>query len=260
MNPLDVYKKLPRKNCGKCSAGTCMAFAVQFLRRMVSISECPEIDEQTKKEIEVMLSAPGDWKERRLLELFQEIFNPPGPPFIKGELGGIAEIAEGIGASVEKDSFKIRYLGKEIMVGPSGFNEELNIMDKLLILMYIKTAGSKTLTGEWVAFRNLKDGLIRSESFHEACELSLAKMYGKNHEGLLQKMIAMGAQEAKGFSAAHSFIIYPLPKIPFLVLLWPGDEEFEPDCKMLFDSTVTEYIDVEALLYLGMALVRAISS
>ena len=41
-----------------------------------------------------------------------------------------------------------------------------------------------------------------------------------------------------------------------LVLLWPGDEEFGPDCKILLDSTADVFLDVEALLYLGMALVR----
>ncbi|MBI5740121.1 MAG: DUF3786 domain-containing protein [Nitrospirae bacterium] len=260
MNPLDVYKKLPRKNCGKCLSGTCMSFAVQFLRRLVTSSECPELDEKGKQEIDAMLTDPGDWKERRLQELFEEIFNPP--PLAKGAKGGkggLSGIAEGIGALAEGNSLTIRYLGKDIIVNPSGFSAELNIMDKLLILMYVKTAGSKPLSGKWVAFRELKDGLIRSESFHEACELSLARMFGKDPDGFIQKLRGLGAQDASGFSAKHSLVIYTLPRVPFLVLLWPGDEEFGPDCKVLFDSTVTDYIDVEALLYLGMSLVRAVN-
>jgi hypothetical protein len=63
-----------------------------------------------------------------------------------------------------------------------------------------------------------------------------------------------------GFSAEHSFVIHPLPKIPFLVLLWHGDEDFESDCKVLLDSTATEFLDVEALLYLGQALLRALKT
>ncbi|MBI4847914.1 MAG: DUF3786 domain-containing protein [Nitrospirae bacterium] len=248
MNPLDVYKKLPRKNCGKCSAGTCMAFAVQFLRRLSSSSECAELNGQGRSEIDAMLLDPGDWKERRLHELFNEISKI-----------NFTEIANGLGAEIETDAMKIRYIGKEIVVSPSGFNEDLNIMDKLLVLMYIKTSGSAALTGKWAAFRELKDGLIRSESFHEACEVSLARMFGKDPERFLNKLTGLGAQKTSGFSATHSLVIYTLPKVPFLVLLWAGDEEFGPDCKILFDSTVMEYIDVEALLYLGMALVRAMS-
>jgi len=248
MNPLDVYKKLPRKNCGKCSAGTCMAFAVQFLRRMVSISECTELDEQGKQEINAMLSGTGDWMERRLQALFNEISRI-----------NFSDVAEGLGAVAEADFLKIRYMGKDVVVTPSEFKEELTIWDRLLILMYIKNAGSSFLSGKWVAFRDLKDGLIRAESFHEACELSLARMFGNNPDAFLQKLSALGAQDVSGFSAKHSLVVYPLPKIPFLVLLWPGDEEFEPDCKILFDSTVTGFIDVEVLLYLGMAVVRRLA-
>jgi len=248
MNPLEVYKKLPRKNCGKCSAGTCMAFAVQFLRRFVPSSECTELDERDRQEIDAMLSDSGDWKERRLHGLFNEI---SGINF--------SEVAERIGASAENDSLKIRYMGKDVVVTTSVFKDELTVEDKLLILMYIKNAGRSPLSGKWVAFRDLKDGLIRAESFNEACELSLAGMFGKDPEGFLQKLYALGARDVPGFSAKHSLVVHPLPKVPFLALLWPGDEEFAADCKILFDSSVTEYIDVEALLYLGIALVRAMS-
>ncbi|RJQ14168.1 MAG: DUF3786 domain-containing protein [Nitrospiraceae bacterium] len=247
MNPLEVYKKLPGKNCGRCPAKTCMSFAVQFSGKMVPASDCPELDSQARSEIGAMLFAPGDWKERRLQELFDEI---SGLNF--------ALIAEGIGATIKDDGLKIHYMGKDIAVTRSGFSADLNIWDKLLVLMYVKTAGSKPLTGKWVAFRELKDGFIRSESFHEACELSLARMFEENPAGFIQRLSGLGAKESPGFSAKYSHVVCPLPKIPFLVLLWPGDEEFGPDCKVLFDSTVTEYIDVEALLYLGIAFVRAL--
>ena len=246
MNPFEVYKKLPRKNCGKCSAGTCMAFAVQFLRRFVTSSECTELDERGRQEIDAMIPDAGDWKERRLQGLFNEI---SGKNF--------SDVAGGIGASYAKGSLKIRYMGKDVVVTPSAFNEELTVEDKLLILMYIKNAGRSPLAGRWVAFRDLKDGLIRAESFHEACEQSLAAVFGRDPDGFLKKLYALDARDVPGFSAKHSLVMHPLPKIPFLILLWPGDDEFEPDCKILFDSTVTEFIDVEALLYLGIALVRA---
>ena len=55
MQPIEVYKFLPGNNCGKCSAATCMAFAVQYLRRMISLSECPELDDEGVKEIETQL-------------------------------------------------------------------------------------------------------------------------------------------------------------------------------------------------------------
>ncbi len=248
MTPLDVYKKLPRDNCGGCRAGTCMSFAVQFLRKMITASECPGLNEESKKEIDAMLSDTGDWKERRLLELFQEVSQI-----------SFSDVAKGIGATHEGDALKITYMGQEIILNSSGFKDEMEVMDKLLLLMYIKQSGKNTVSGKWVAFRELKDGLIRAESFHGACEISLAKIFEHEGERLLRRLVEMGAEKVEGFSAGQSFTIYPLPRIPFLILLWPGDEDFCAECKMLLDTTATGFLDVEALLYLGMALVRAIN-
>jgi hypothetical protein len=247
IQPLDIYKKLPRTNCGRCPAGSCMAFAVQFLRRMVPLSECREIDDHSAHEIEKMLSDTGDWKERRHKELLDEI-----------SAAGLSAVSPEIGTFVEEDILKIVYMGREITLDHAGFNEELDIMDRLLILMYIRQAGSGVLSGKWAAFRDFKDGLIRAESFHGACEIPLAKMFEQSREGVIKCLTAAGADKVKGFSTEHSYVIYALPKLPMLILFWPGDEEFGADCKVLLDSTATVFLDIEALLYLGMALVRYI--
>lgn len=249
VNPLAIYKKLPRDNCGKCPALTCMSFAVRLSKKELSVSECQALDENSKKEIDGMISSVIDWKEKRLAELFDEISRV-----------NFQTVAEGIGAVNEKNTLKIMYMGKEVAISPSGFQDELGIWDKLLVLMYIKTAGSGRLSGKWTAFRDLKNGLIRANSFNEACEKSLARLYGKTGESLLTRLKAMNAGEASGFSADHSYVLYPLPRIPFLVLLWSGDPDFEPDCKILLDSTATEYLDVEALLYLGMSFTGTVKA
>ncbi len=249
MNPLDIYKRLPRNNCGKCPAMTCMSFAVKLSNKEHSVSECPELDEQSKKEIDVMLSDIRDWKEKRINELFQEISRV-----------NFSDTAGGIGAANEMDILGIKYMGREVIVSHSDFKESPGIWDTLLILMYIKNAGSSPLSGKWVAFRDLKNGLIRAEDFNKICEFSLAKMFEKNKEKFLSRLNAMGAEKVTGFSTEHSFVVYPLPKIPVLILIWPGEEDFETACKVLLDSTATEFLDVEALLYLGQAFVKAMKS
>ncbi len=249
MNLLDIYKKLPRINCGECPAKTCMAFAVKLANRELSLSECIKLTEQARKGIDAMLSDVRDWKEKRLEELFKEISQI-----------NFQDIAEGIGAVGGKDFLKIHYLGKTVSISHSDFEDKLNLWDKLLILMYIKNSGNKPLSGTWTAFRDLKNGLLRAPGFNEICEAPLAKMFGENKEGFLKKIVLLGAKKVTGFSAEYSFIVYPLPKIPFLVLLWSAQENFESVCKVLLDSTAAEYLDIEALLYLGQAVVMAIKS
>ncbi|MEJ5364821.1 MAG: (Fe-S)-binding protein [Desulfosoma sp.] len=40
---LDIYRRLPQTNCGRCGAATCMAFAAKVFRGESSLSECPEV-------------------------------------------------------------------------------------------------------------------------------------------------------------------------------------------------------------------------
>lgn len=249
MNLLDIYKKLPRINCGECPAKTCMAFAVKLSKRELSTSECLKITEQVKNEINIMLSDIKDWEEKRLAELFEEIAQINFPL-----------IAEGVGAVSYKDSLKIKYMGREVIVSHTDFRDKINIWDKLLVLMYIKNSGNTPLSCKWTAFRDLKNGLIRAAGFTDICEIPLARMFEENREEFLKKLSAIGSEKTAGFSAEYSFVVHPLPKIPFLILLWSAEENFGPACKVLLDSTASDYLDIEALLYLGQAMVRAIKS
>jgi len=48
---LQIYKLLPRTNCGDCNFPTCMAFAMQVATKKVSIDKCPHISEEAKDEL-----------------------------------------------------------------------------------------------------------------------------------------------------------------------------------------------------------------
>ncbi|MBU6996072.1 MAG: acetyl-CoA decarbonylase/synthase complex subunit gamma [Theionarchaea archaeon] len=41
LGPLDLYRHLPKTNCGECGEKTCMAFASQIIERTVKLTDCP---------------------------------------------------------------------------------------------------------------------------------------------------------------------------------------------------------------------------
>ena len=45
ITPMDIYKHLPRTNCGKCGHKTCMAFAVKMANQKAFIDDCPTLNE-----------------------------------------------------------------------------------------------------------------------------------------------------------------------------------------------------------------------
>lgn len=251
MNPLDIYKKLPGVNCGECPDGTCLAFAVKLSKKERDISECLKITEQSKREIEKMLANVEviDWKKKMIEELFDEIAKK-----------NFSAIAQGLGAEDEGRTLKIRYLGSDVRVSHTDVDDDISIWDKLLLLLYIRNSGNKTLSGKWVAFRDLKDGSVKAIGFKHDCEVPLAQVFDADRDGFVEELNSLGAKRVAGFSTKLSYEVFPLPKIPFLVLLWPGDEDFETSCNVLMDSTATEFLDVETLTFLGQALVRRLKA
>jgi len=47
---LDVYKLLPKTNCGDCGVPTCLAFAMKVAAKQAALDECPHISDEAKTE------------------------------------------------------------------------------------------------------------------------------------------------------------------------------------------------------------------
>lgn len=48
---IDIYKKLPKKNCGECGVPTCLAFAMSLAAGKAELSACPYVTDEVKKEL-----------------------------------------------------------------------------------------------------------------------------------------------------------------------------------------------------------------
>ncbi|MFB0564411.1 MAG: acetyl-CoA decarbonylase/synthase complex subunit gamma [Candidatus Aminicenantaceae bacterium] len=48
LSGLDIFKLLPKTNCGDCGVPTCMAFALKLAQKKAELSECPHASEKAK--------------------------------------------------------------------------------------------------------------------------------------------------------------------------------------------------------------------
>jgi len=48
LSGLDIFKLLPKTNCGDCGVPTCMAFAMKLAQKKTELSECPHASEEAK--------------------------------------------------------------------------------------------------------------------------------------------------------------------------------------------------------------------
>jgi acetyl-CoA decarbonylase/synthase complex subunit gamma len=51
LSGIEIYKKLPKTNCGKCGVPTCLAFAMKLAANQAELDACPDIPDDVKAEI-----------------------------------------------------------------------------------------------------------------------------------------------------------------------------------------------------------------
>ena len=55
---IEIFKKLPKTNCGKCGVPTCLAFAMKLAAGQAELGACPFVSEQAKAELEEASAPP----------------------------------------------------------------------------------------------------------------------------------------------------------------------------------------------------------
>ncbi len=51
LTALEIYKQLPKKNCGECGVPTCLAFAMQLATLKASLEKCPYVSDESKQKL-----------------------------------------------------------------------------------------------------------------------------------------------------------------------------------------------------------------
>jgi hypothetical protein len=247
MNPLELYKKLPRKNCGKCRSRKCMPFALAVLSGDAELSDCPLLtaDELAALKASVMRS---DWREDLILKLREEV-----------SAIDLTGVATGLGAEMCGDSLVLHCMGREFVLSPAGEISTQGRMTpwiKILLLHYVRTAGGGPLSGRWTSFSELKGGMVKSSSFLRDCEEPLRELFDRDAAKAAEALPRLGAVPCRNFPTENAWMLFLLPKVPVVVLYWPAEEEFPSKLKILFDSTADRFLDAESLIFLVEGLVH----
>ncbi|MBI4495460.1 MAG: acetyl-CoA decarbonylase/synthase complex subunit gamma [Deltaproteobacteria bacterium] len=55
---IEIFKKLPKTNCGECGVPTCLAFAMKLAAGQAELAACPHVSEQAKADLEEASAPP----------------------------------------------------------------------------------------------------------------------------------------------------------------------------------------------------------
>ena len=113
--------------------------------------------------------------------------------------------------------------------------DALGYLSQLSVLRYLVDAKDIPLTGELVKPSELPGGEIFVKGTHVLPLNKITGRFDQRPAEFLQK-----GKELGGFAADYGDIavrLLPFPRIPLVVAVWSGDEEFPANCSVLLDSS-----------------------
>ncbi|MFC1550972.1 DUF3786 domain-containing protein [Candidatus Latescibacterota bacterium] len=140
--------------------------------------------------------------------------------------------------------------------------DDLGHLSRLSILLYLIGAKDMSPSGHLVKPSDLEGGAIYMKGSHMLPLGDLAEKFGCDSASFpafldfLETAKRLGGQES-GYGDV-SVQLFPFPRIPVVIAVWAGDDEFPARSVLLFDSTCEFHLPPDALWAVAMVSVRVI--
>ncbi len=230
---------------------TCLAFAAAVFKGERRLQDCPYMEPGQLERFEVS-NEDSRTLDRELAKLLDDLQR------------GIAALdlassAERLNASYADDKVTIKVLGKDFSVTSRGLvvsDCHVHGWVTIPLLNYVLRCKGTPPSGNWVPFRELKNGATWSRLFAQRCEKPL-KQVADTHTDLFELMIQVfSAKRAPdAFDSDIAVVLHPLPRVPMLICYWKPDGDMESSLNVFFDDTAEDNLDADSLYRLTAGLV-----
>ena len=131
---------------------------------------------------------------------------------------------------------------------------ELGDYSRLSILNYLVNVREVPLTGQLVRPADLSGSDLFTRGTHILPLDKIADLFNNDKEAFLKKGRKLGGSEIE--YGDMSIRLFPFPRIPVVLIVWSGDDEFPPRSSLLFDSSCTFHIPIDILWSTAMLTVE----
>jgi len=168
--------------------------------------------------------------------------------------------AEKLGGRVEKEEMVLFFFGQPYRISSRGITDPsgkqpLMGISVVLCKYLLLCPDIASLDKEWVSYRDFKDSAPLVHSFVNHTERPIARHFSNRLDDLAAACEKLGGRDPD-LDLNYQLImkLYPLPKVPVLLLFDDIDEEFPAQCKVLFERRAEQYLDPECLAIIGTLL------
>jgi hypothetical protein len=223
-----------------------MTFALKVKKSGAKLSDCPFMARERLQEEEPGFVAPA-------LHSYVQVSDELEKEAIGVDFREAAEAIGGrYGLEDGKEAISLRLINRVYELRKEGLFEKgehsRDSWAKIIICDYVRRKGSRPLTGDWIALGHFPHTASHVKAFQSNAEKKIADAFKNDLDGLKQHSMELGGVETEGRVKADYVCCFDLlPHVPLYLSFWRADEEFDADCKLLFDSGAEDRIDIEYL-------------
>ncbi|MBW2623688.1 MAG: DUF3786 domain-containing protein, partial [Deltaproteobacteria bacterium] len=156
------------------------------------------------------------------------------------------------------ESWGLQIFARDCLIDRKGIRERtagpLDFKIRIVAAHYLLHGGQGETSGEWVAYRDFKDGAFFHPSFAQSVEQEMARLFSGRMPGLEKAGKAVGGKPLDGLGGDICLRFDAFPFIPLALIFYDADDEFPSSARVLFDSSAPLFLDMECLAVLGMIL------
>jgi len=247
---MEIFKLLDQSNCRECGEKTCLAFAGAVYQGRKKIRQCPKLDQAAIDRFSDNLKVQKNVERNRdeyLGILQNEVCNID-----------LAAAAKRVGADFSGSKLTLKVLGKDFSVDTAGkLSADIHINPWVAapFLDYIRWGRGLPVSGNWLSFRELKDGKERYPLFQKRCEAPM-KQVADAYPDLFDDLVRIfgGKQVAKQFESDISVVLHPLPRVPIMICYWMPEDGLASSLNVFFDDTADRNLAIGSVFSLGAGL------
>lgn len=249
---VEIYRLLPKTNCGKCGLSSCFGYAAKVATHQASPADCPDMTDSVRDALKETGAerhdSPGTVYEQALVSLQPKI-----------RALDFEKTARLFGAIITgPDTLELTFLNecyvvtKEKILGHAG--KEPRPWISILIYNYLCMPDPPSPAAEWITFGSIPASHAKDKAWAGHVEEVIAKHFTGNVDALKAACERFGGVKADipgNHDAAYAFRFFP--HYPVLLLFYDAvpEENFPAQCKLLLDRTAPRYLDIESIVVLG---------
>jgi len=134
---------------------------------------------------------------------------------------------------------------------------DINTLFGLFIVYYLLRSKDIKVSKEWISEKDIPGGTTFFRGPHKIPTKLIERRYEKDIQGFKEICERLSGNWIDMADSAYYFEI--TPRIPAAVLFWNGDDEFQPQSKILFDKTITEHLTPDIIFCLAVEICQRIS-